>query len=203
MSGVIQLEGHGGDVLHPQIGRVKTDVKVRRECKDFPPLVWFTRRTEIPNVLLNVELFVEDKLGRRLSVEETREIANGIAMHRVALGFPISDIPVVPWPEYPGHNTPEGQALNESAREVGDNPNEWYVSETPVDIMKVSEFWNSLSISKPKMERRNSYVADIKRMVTLCREKKGVYIPPTWMKPEHAHMLAKRHNVPVIDVHRL
>jgi hypothetical protein len=63
--------------------------------------------------------------------------------------------------------------------------------------MKVSEFWSSRSILNPKLERSERYIADIKRMVTLCREKHGVFIPPTWMKPEQARALGARLGLPV------
>lgn len=76
--------------------------------------------------------------------------------------------------------------LNETAREAGDNPNDWYVSETAVDAMKVSEFWSSRSILNPKLQRSDSYISDIRRMVTMCREKEGVFIPPTWLTREQA-----------------
>ena len=42
MSGVVQVEGQSDGVLHPQLGRIDTDARIRRELRDFPPLAWFT-----------------------------------------------------------------------------------------------------------------------------------------------------------------
>jgi hypothetical protein len=38
MSGVIEVEGKSKGVLHPQIGEIRTDAKVRRALKDFLPV---------------------------------------------------------------------------------------------------------------------------------------------------------------------
>jgi hypothetical protein len=46
----------------------------------------------------------------------------------------------VPWPNYYGYASAEGQELNETARLTGDEPDDWHVSEQPVDVLKVSEF---------------------------------------------------------------
>jgi hypothetical protein len=64
--------------------------------------------------------------------------------------------------------------------------------------MRVAEFWSSSSIMNPKLRRIDSYVEDIKRMVTMCRDKR-VYIPPTWLKPEQAQKLAAELGLPVTD----
>ena len=124
------------------------------------------------------------------------EIANALHLNRVALGFPIADIPVVSWPEYFGYRTAEGQELNETARMAGDNPDDWYISETPVDVLQTSEVWISRSIMKPKLERSDGYLQDIRRMVTLCRKKKA-FIPPSWLTPEQGEALARKVGLPV------
>jgi hypothetical protein len=119
--------------------------------------------------------------------------------YRVALGFPTVDIPVTRWGDYRGHDTPEGRSLNESAIEAGDDPDDWYVSEQEIDVMKVAEFWSSRSVSKPRLERvGGDYVSRIRRMVTGCREARakgqGVYIPPAWMdltSPEKQRALSQ------------
>jgi hypothetical protein len=87
--------------------------------------------------------------------------------------------------------TDEGQELNESARAAADDPDEWYVSEEPVDVMKISEFWFSPRVLGPRMKPFPAYIGEIKKMVSLCREQKGVYIPPSWLKPEQAEKLAR------------
>jgi hypothetical protein len=87
-----------------------------------------------------------------------------MSLNRVASGFPLADIGVTPWPEYRGY-------------------------ETPVDVMK---FRSSRSVFEPKLVRSERYIADIKRMVTMCQEKEGVYIPPTWLSREQATELGRR-----------
>lgn len=111
-------------------------------------------------------------------------IANAITLNRVALGFRIAEVPIVPWPEYYGYATGEGQELNESAREAADNPDDWYVAEEPVDVLKISEFWIWPSMLKPKLKRFDQHIEHIRNMVTACRTQKGVYIPPSWLQPE-------------------
>ncbi|MGN6307297.1 MAG: hypothetical protein ACTHNH_20970 [Mesorhizobium sp.] len=199
MSGVIQVEGKSEGVFHPRIGEIKTDALSRRLMKDFPPVAWFTKRIEIPGVLTRgATLHTVDKVtGERREIEVTPDSVNVMSLNRLALGFPVSEIPVVPWAEHRGYSTDEGQELNATAREAGDDPNDWYVSETPVDVLKVSEFWYSPSILNPKLKRFDAYLADIRRMVSLCRETKGVFIPPTWMNPDDARLLASQLGTPI------
>jgi hypothetical protein len=200
MSGVIQVEGKSEGVFHPSLGEIKTDALARRALEDFPPVAWFTKRLEIPNVLIQSALYGVDKnTGERKEITLAVEQANAMAMNRVALGFRLADIPVVPWPDHYGYKTGEGQELNESAREAGDDPDDWYVSEGPVDVLKVSEFWTSRSIIKPKLRRFDPYIRDIHRMVELCRTSKGAYIPPSWLMQEQAEALARGLNVPVMN----
>lgn len=200
MSGVIDVEGTVKKVLHPHLGELRTDPALRRSMTDFPAVAWFTRRIKIPNVLVKHALYLEDKVtGELRRMEADSAIAHGMSLNRIALGFPLADIALTPWPDYRGYSTPEGRELNETAREAGDNPSDWYVSETPIDVMKVSEFWSSRSVFKPKMERSDQYIADIKRMVTMCRDKKGVYIPPTWLRPEQAVELGRRLGLNVVE----
>ena len=171
MSGVIEVEGKTKDVIHPQLGKIMTNALFRREMKDFPQVAWFTTQLRVPRCL------IVDRL--QLAHEETGEVmeelvlteteANMLAMQRVALGFPIADINVIPWPEHRGFNTGEGKRLNESAIEAGDDPADWYVSDHPVDVMKAKGVWTSSSIANPKLQRRDWYLKDVKKMVTLCR----------------------------------
>ena len=74
---------------------------------------------------------------------------------------------------------------------AGDNPDDWYISQTPVDVLQASEVWVSRSIIKPKIERFDEYLRDIRRMVTLCRERKA-YIPPSWLTPEQGEALPRK-----------
>jgi hypothetical protein len=193
MSGVIDVEGNKKKVLHPHLGEVSTDASLRRSMVDFPALAWFTRKLDIPKVLVVSKLYFEDKkTGAIKATEIGTEMAHAMNLNRVALGFPLAGIGVTPWREYRGYATPEGRALNETARDAGDNPDDWYVSETPIDVMKVSEFWSSRTILNPKLKWSDSYIADIRRMVTMCRERDGVFIPPTWLTREQAVEVGRR-----------
>jgi hypothetical protein len=196
MSGVVEVEGQSKPAFHPELGEIRTDALRRRSMKDFPPLAWFTQRIEVPRCLFpSLYLASDSGVVRELDVSE--EVANGIAMQRVALGFPVSAIPVVRWNEHPGYVTPEGRDLNASATDAGDNPDDWYVAERPVDVLQITEFWSSASILNPKLKRRDAYIKDIHRMVTLCRERPGAYITPTWMTPKQAAALANRMKLPI------
>jgi hypothetical protein len=201
MSGLIKLEGQSDHVVHPQLGTINTSALARRALDDFPPVVWFTTQVSVPKCLIKMAVVLTDnKTGETTQISLDEQEAHGFALNRVALGFKRADIPAIHWPEHPGYATGEGRELNETAREAGDNPNDWWVSEEPIDVMKVCEFWNAMSIFDPKMTRRDAYVADIKGMVTLCRTQEGVYIPPTWLKPERAKALARRLNLNIKDL---
>jgi hypothetical protein len=198
MSGVIEVEGKSKGVFHPQLGEIRTDAKVRRALKDFPPVAWLTTRIEVPRVLIGSEIVIVDQgTGEELERRKPNaDIANALSLNRIALGFSIADVPVEPWPEYFGYQTAEGHELNETARMAGDNPDDWYISQTPVDVLQASEVWVSRSIIKPKLERFDEYLRDIRRMVTLCRERKA-YIPPSWLTPEQGEALARKAGLPV------
>ena len=80
----------------------------------------------------------------------TREIANGIALHRIALGFPAAMIPVTPWPQHYGYRTSEGAALNETARDYGDDPDHWFVAEQRVSLDHLCEMRLARSKQEPQ-----------------------------------------------------
>ena len=198
MSGVIALEGSGGRVLHPHLGEIKSDLKMRRPVQDFPALAWFTTRINTPRCLTDSGVYaVDQSTGEKRDVDLGGKAANLLAMNRIAIGFPIADIPVVRWTDHPGFDTGEGRDLNESAIDYGDDPADWYVAEQPVDVMLASEVWTSRRVLNPKLERQEGYLLDVKRMVQMCRDEPGAYIPPSWMKDEHARELAKRLGLPV------
>ncbi len=201
MSGVIQLEGQSEGVFHPALGEVLTDVSYRRPCLDFPPLAWFTTRTEIPGCLVVSQIVTVDKdTGARNHIDLKPEESNAVSLDRVALGFPVSEIPIVPWSEHPGYLTAEGQHLNQTARESGDDPDDWWVSEQPIDVLKASEVWVSTSMKRLKLQRSIRYLEDVKRMVKICRDNPGAYIPPTWLSPEKAQELVRQLKLPVRPV---
>ena len=108
------------------------------------------------------------------------DVANLYASNRIALGFPIANIPVIPWRTYRGYDTPEDRDMNESAVDVGDDPDDWYVSEQNIDVTQIGEFWNAESVLKRRLERAR-YVDDIRRMVAMCRNGRAtgtsVFVP--------------------------
>ena len=72
-----------------------------------------------------------------------------MSLNRVASGFPLADIGVTPWPEYRGYETPVGHVM---------------------------KFRSSRSVFEPKLVHSERYIADIKRMVTMCQEKGKAFI---------------------------
>ncbi|MBR1290129.1 hypothetical protein JQ568_12165 [Bradyrhizobium ottawaense] len=202
MSGVIEVEGQGAEAHHPQLGVIKNDVLRRRAMQDFPPLAWFTSEIAVPSCLRNTKLYFTDKTTGEPRYEDDAagKLSDVIALNRVALGFRLSDCPtIVKWSEHPGYSTAEGRDLNESARDYGDDPSKWYVSEQAIDLLKVVEFWSSRKIMNPKLQREDWYVKDLHNMVRNCRERKGMYILPTWLKSHEAKALAAAMGVPAID----
>jgi len=76
MSGVIEVEGKSKGVFHPQLGEIRTDAKVRRALKDFPPVAWFTTRIDVPRVLIGSEIVIVDQgTARNWSVENRMPIS--------------------------------------------------------------------------------------------------------------------------------
>lgn len=192
MTGEIRPERKMHPVLHPHLGCMETDARFRRAMKDFPPLVWLTKRIAVPRCLQVNELLFVGENGERHSMEIGSTVANAIAMQRFALGFRLSDFDFSRWPDHPGFNTAEGRILNETGREAGDNPRDWYVSEKPLDLMLTAEVWFSRNPTVIRLKREDWYLADIRRMVQLCRDTPGVFIPPSWLKPEQARELGRR-----------
>jgi len=200
MAGVIEIEGKSDPVFHPQLGELRLDANLRRAMRDFPPLAWFTTRIEVPNCLLHSSLMLLDKSsGATREVARDPRLSNAIALNRVALGFPVAAISVVPWRDHSGYVTDEGKALNETAREAGDNPDEWYVSEAPVDVLAATEIWSSPSIMRPKLKRLDAYLPHVRRMVEMCRSRPGTFIPPTWLKIAQQRELARRLGMDLFD----
>jgi hypothetical protein len=200
MAGVIEVEGKGREPLHPHIGVIKTDVLRRRAMQDFPPVAWFTSEIAVPNCLRNTKLYFTDKTTGELRYEDEAagNLSDALTLNRVAIGFRLPECPsIVKWSEHPGYHTTEGRELNESARAGGDDPDTWYVSEQPIDLLKAIEFWSSRKIMNPKLQREDWYLKDLHNMVRTCRERKDIYIPPTWLKPEQARALASTVGLPV------
>lgn len=200
MSGVIKVEGQSEGVVHPDLGEILTDATLRRPMCDFPPLVWFTRQIAVPACLQQASIALRDPItGEIRAMDGPQGTANAIALNRLALGFRVTSIPVVPWPEHVGYATAEGQGLNESARAVGDDPDDWWVSDSPVDLLQMSEIWISPSIANPKLKRSDAYLIDVQRMVAACRASPGSFIPPSWMKTTEAARLGARMGKTVIQ----
>jgi hypothetical protein len=170
--------------------------------KDFPPLAWFTSDISVANCPRNTKLYFTDKNSGQARYEDEAlgNLSDAIALNRVAVGFRLSDCPsIVKWSTHPGYGTAEGSELNESAREYGDDPSAWYVSEQAIDLLKVVEFWSSRRIMNPKLQRDDWYVKDLHNMVRNCREQKGVYIMPTWLKSHEAKAMAAAMGLPTVD----
>jgi hypothetical protein len=187
MSGIIDVEGRSEGIEHPLLGEVKCDVTQRRACIDFPPLTWFTDSTRIPGCLLSMDMLYQPKDGGPLCSAadhfggDKRMMSNAMALHRVALGFQLAGSTIVAWKDHPGYSTGEGRDLNETARDAGDDPDRWYVSNTPVDLMTATEIWTAGSMFEPRLERSRGYLASVKEMVQLCRDAPGMEIAPTWL----------------------
>lgn len=197
MNGVIDVEGRSGTglrglVFHPQLGEIKTDANLRRSFNDFPRLAWFTSRIAIPQVLIKGRFLLQKKdTGGIIDLGVMPELmSHGMTLNRMALGFPVADVPIIRWQDHPGYSTGEGQELNESAHEAGDDPRDWWVSEVPVDVMAANEVWIASSITNPKLVRNPTYLQHVKQMVAMCREREDAYIPPSWLTMDEAKQVA-------------
>lgn len=192
MSGVIDLEGRSKGAMHPAFGEVMTSTTMRRPMCDFPALAWFTSDIDVPRCLQHFDMYGIDKVtGQPKRLELAPEAAAAMVLNRMAIGFRSADIPVMRWPDHRGYNTGEGRDLNENAREVGDDPDRWWVSETPVDMLRSSDIRGSKSVMGLKMERLDGYLAKVHQMVQLCRAIPSTHIPPTWQGSEaHRALIA-------------
>ncbi|TCP36523.1 hypothetical protein [Sphingomonas sp. BK235] len=192
MSGVIDLEGRSKGAMHPAFGEIMTSTAMRRPMRDFPALAWFTSDINVPKCLQHFDMYGVDKeTGQRKRLELAPEAAAAMVLNRMAIGFRSADIPVVPWPAHRGYDTGEGRELNESARDVGDDPDRWWVSDTPVDVLKSTDIRGSKTLTGLKMERLDGYLAQVHQMVQLCRSIPGTYIPPSWHGSEvHRALIA-------------
>lgn len=197
MSGRILREGETPDVRHPELGLIRSNAALRRAMEDFPPLVWFTRSIEVPRCLISTMLIIAKPDGSLIEHQLTAKESAGLTLRRLALGFEPSEIDVVPWPEYRGYSTEEGRRLNASAREFGDDPDEWFVSEAAADIEHCHSIRVAKSLTDLKMVRSDRYLEDVKKMVRMCRETPGAFIPPTWMSRSAIEQGARQMNVPV------
>ncbi len=207
MAGEIRPEGATSDITvpHPHLphGVRCPPANYRRALVDFPPVVWFTTRVDVPGCMRVIRAVITDKDGNTREEDLDRATADAFTWKRVALGFRVADVPVVPWPEYYGYNTGEGRELNETATDAGDDPREWYVSEKPVDLMAMAEIRLASSVLQPKLERSDWYLAQVQRMVAGCRATPGVYIPPSWLPMDQARRLAAAAGVPSVDADEL
>lgn len=192
------------NVPHPKLGAISVR-KRTPPSPDFPHLVWFTSRTAI--LRCRSEARLSDMLGLscprsdncfrfcRLAgclqrALESRnwsasDVSNLFHWRRIALGFPLSDVAVVRWRDHRGYYTDYGRHLTVSAVAAGDDPDDWFVSEQPVDVMRLTEYWASPSPWKPRLERIRGYVPEVRKMVSMCRAARTageeICIPPPWM----------------------
>jgi len=201
MSGQVLPEGKMPPAFHPQLGKIETDAFFRRAMKDFPPLVWLTEDVAVPQCLVLTRLsFTKMGTGEEMAGLDVNEaLSNAITLNRVSLGFRPNNIGAIRWPDHHGYGTDEGQELNDTARDVGDDPDRWWVCEVPLDLMQMVEIRVSRSMSQPKLERQDAYLAKIRELIQRCRDNPGAYVPPTWLTPDQARALGARLGVPVID----
>ncbi|MCL6741801.1 hypothetical protein LZ518_11750 [Sphingomonas sp. RB56-2] len=199
MSGQVLPEGKMPPAFHPQLGQIHTDAFFRRPMKDFPPVVWLTEEIDVPKCLISTRVrFTSKDTGKEVAGLDINEgVANAVALNRVSFGFVAADIGAIRWLDHPGYSTGEGQELNETAREAGDDPDRSWVSEAPIDLMSMVELRVSWSISKPKLLREDAYLRKAKELIQTCRDNPGAYVPPTWLTPDQARALAARLGVPV------
>ena len=195
MSGFILPEGENPPTVHPHIGNLHSDAGFRRPMNDFPPLVWFTRSVEVPGCLTSGAILMKSPDGEVYRHELSRSEAAALSLRRLALGFDPSEIEAIPWNEYYGYTTPEGQELNKTAGEAGDDPDLWFVAESKADIGLCRSVRIAKSDTDLKMIKNDQYLTEVKRMVHLCRNTPGAYIPPTWMSRGEAEKLAKSEGV--------
>lgn len=192
MSGVIELEGRSKGAVHPAFGPIMTDATFRRPMRDFPALAWFTADINVPKCLQVFEAYCTDKatgLPRKLDL--SGQMAATFSMNRMAIGFPVTTPGLAPWPQHYGYHTAEGHDLNASARDVGDDPDRWWVSEAPVDVLRSTDIRGAKSVFSLKLERLENYLAEVHGMVRLCRELPGTVIPPTWVNSDiHKALMA-------------
>lgn len=176
MDGYLLREGEQKNAVGPGGMVIQSPLEERRACIDFPPLVWFTTRIDVPKCI-QTEPILFNKDGSRAEID--KKFLRFIKGDSVAIGFRAHEIPVVPWPEHFGYKTKEGMELNESAIDLfGDNPEDWWVSESRVDVMLAAECWLQ---GKNKLVRSDKYLSDVKRMVGMCRENPEVFIAPSWI----------------------
>jgi hypothetical protein len=188
--GAIEIEGQQEAPLHPQLGIIYTGLRFRRPCKDFAPVAWFTTEISVPKCLVQSSLFLKkEDSSETLEIPMSKVLSNGIALHRIALGFPASEIPVKPWPHYYGYATPEGQALNETARASGDEPDHWYVSEERVGLRHMSEIRIAKSMQDLKMKRNDEYLCQIKKLLAALKDER-VCVPPAWLSRKDVEVVA-------------
>jgi hypothetical protein len=64
-------------------------------------------------------------------------------------------------------------------------------------VLTLSEFWLAPDRFEPKLERFDSQLVEIHKMVTLCRTRKGVVIPPSWLTRSEGERLARQRGIPV------
>ena len=190
LDGKIMPEGSCGSCIHPAFGEVQSDQQIRtlrRTMSDFPGLVWFTSHLEIPQVLQVEPTFINPKTGEPVPVDVSLP-RWALGLHRIALGFDRAEIGLVPWPEYCGYFTPEGRYLNDVAISAGDDPDDWWISETPIDLGKLKTYHWSSRLENPILLRDDDRKARILLGYRQVRAVAEAGLPamffPTYMKDD-------------------
>src|SRR5262249_48799394 len=115
-----------------------------RAVIDFQPLAWFASEVTPPQCLQRVSIEGINDAGERVKVHIDRDQHMG-GLLRIALGFRAVDIGAIRWPDHPGYCTGEGRYLNDTARECGDDPDKWFVTEENVNLDHLVEIWTPRS----------------------------------------------------------
>jgi len=196
MAGYLMLPGLRDVTYHPIFGDIPAV-----DCSAFGhlPLIWFTTNRNIPRCLRSYMLMRPNDGSPALSVRAPALVVDAFCYMRIALGFHAKEIGAVPWPEHPSYDTDEGRGFAETAREVGDNPDEWYVAERPVDILKATTARLPKKVMGTELIPNDGYLREVKAMVAFSQEFPGkLYIPPSLMPRELAEQLTARLGLPSV-----
>lgn len=200
MSGVIELEGRSEGAFHPVLGEVKVNALSRRALNDFPPLAWFTKQSSRPKCLAGQIQFVDKVTGEVRQILDDEVASKALTLDPIALGFRLAGSTIVPWRDHSGYTTDEGAELNRTAIEWGDNPDDWYVSEQPIDLMTVVELWRWVRGPTPRLVKADAEtLLALKKMIHNVRTTPGAYVPPSWLTLDQARALAHAMGKPILE----
>ena len=144
--GVIKVEGERPAPLHPdlELGDFH-DARHARPMRDFGPVVWLTTEPGIPMTCRILTMPVQQgRLPGRHIVGPP--YSDAVSMTRISLGFKASDIGAIRWSDHAGYETPEGHEITQRALSLGDDPAQWWVCDTDVEVDRIVECRQAVSI---------------------------------------------------------